>query len=185
MIRGKTVLAVIPARGGSKRCPGKNIRSFRGKPLIQWTIEAAKSSSYIDTLVVSSDDTETLALGVLHGAESLERPDYLSGDTAKIEDVVRHVLAMRPHDYVILLQPTSPYRIGADINLCLEMAFDEDKTVVSYSESLTKHGGKNGAVYIASAEWIKTHDFSDPDHVHYMMSNERSLDIDYEEDFNR
>jgi len=183
MINGNTVLAVIPARGGSKRCPRKNIRMFKGKPLIIWTIEAAKSSQYIDNLILSSDDTETLALGVLNGIESLERPDYLSGDTAKTEDLLRHLLALRHHDYVVLLQPTSPYRIGGDINLCIKFCVEEGRPVVSYSESLTKHGGKNGAVYVCSAEWIKTHDFTDPDHYRYIMSNERSLDIDYPEEF--
>ena len=183
MINGLTVLAVIPARGGSKRCPRKNILPFRGKPLLQWTVEAAKACSHIDHIVLSSDDPEILALGVLLDVHSVERPGYLAHDTAKSEDTLRHTLAWYPHDYVVLLQPTSPYRLASDIERCLQIAVRERQPVVSYSQSVIKHGGKNGAVYVCKSEWLKTNDFSNPDHYHYLMPDERSLDIDFPKEF--
>lgn len=168
MINGKTVLAVIPARSGSKRCPGKNFLPFRGRPLYLWSIEQAAAAKCIDKTVLSLD---------------ANRPPTLCNDTATNEDVLRHHLKQHPHDIVILLQPTSPLRTAKDISACLALHIQEGKPVVSYSTTVIKHGGKNGAVYVASAAWIADHDFSDPDHVRYVMPDERSLDIDFPEEF--
>lgn len=177
MIEGKTVLAVIPARGGSNRCPRKNIRPFRGKPLLLWSIEAAKQSKYIDMLVVSSDDREILEAAL--GADCFinERPAELATDTASNEDVLRYALKKQPADWIVLLQPTSPLRTAEDIDNCIERA-TVGKVCVTYRPD----GTKNGAVYVASAEWIRFHDFTAP-HMKFTMPEERSLDIDYAEQF--
>ena len=170
MINGNTVLGVIPARGGSKRFPGKNIAPFRGLPLIEWSILAAKGSKYIDTLVVSTDDFNIPAIACSWGCQLLLRPAYLATDTATSEDVLRHALTFYPADIVVLLQPTSPLRTTEDIDTCIEMF--HVKPVVSYCENK-----RNGAVYVCSSQAI---DFTD--NIQYQMPPERSLDIDYPED---
>ena len=73
MINGETVLAIVPARGGSKRLPRKNLLPLHGKPLIVWTIEAGLKSKYVDMLIVSSDDPEILAISKHSHAETIER----------------------------------------------------------------------------------------------------------------
>lgn len=122
-INNQSVLAIIPARGGSKELPGKNIKSLAGKPLIAWTIEAAQQSQYIDRLILSSDDEEIIATAREYGCEApFVRPAALATDDATSIDVVFHALDNLPaHDIVILLQPTSPLRDHKDIDTALEL----------------------------------------------------------------
>lgn len=124
MIGGKKVLALIPARGGSKRLPRKNILPLAGKPLIGWTIEAAKKSKYIDQVIVSTDDKEIIHISESFGAEVPEvRPSELSGDSATTESVVFHILEKygNAKDILVLLQPTSPLRDANDIDEAIEL----------------------------------------------------------------
>ena len=90
MYKNKNFLAVIPARGGSKRLPGKNILDLCGKPIIEWSIEAGLNSSYIDKVVVSSDDDDILDTAKRFKAEIIKRPKQLASDTASSCDVVKH-----------------------------------------------------------------------------------------------
>lgn len=115
MIDNKTILAIIPARGGSKRIPKKNLVDLNGKPLIQWTIEAAKNSQFVDEVVVSSDDSGILGLAESLGCSLLERPEKFSGDLASRASVIKHAVEAymeqgKPFDYLLYLQPTSPLR---------------------------------------------------------------------------
>lgn len=118
----KKILAVIPARGGSKGLPGKNIRPLCGKPLIAWTIEQARASACFDTVLVSTDTQEIADIAVQYGAEvPFLRPDALASDTASSVDVVLHALDFYEgqgitFDYVALLEPTSPLRKETDIH---------------------------------------------------------------------
>lgn len=123
MINGKTVLAIIPARGGSKGVPRKNIRDIAGKPLLAWTIEEAKKSKYIDRLILSSDDAEIIEVAKAWGCEApFVRPAELARDDTPGIDPVLHALREMPgYDYVALLQPTSPLRTAADIDGCLAL----------------------------------------------------------------
>lgn len=112
-----TNLAVIPARGGSKGIPGKNIRELCGKPLIAWSIEAALMSDSVDRVVVSTDCGEIARVAREYGAETpFLRPANLSDDTATTESALLHCLSSLKQnegyspDYVVLLQPTSPIR---------------------------------------------------------------------------
>lgn len=121
------VLGIIPARGGSKAIPRKNVVSLGGKPLIQWTIDAA-SRSRLSRFIVSTDDAEIAQI-----AKSLQaevpglRPQHLATDDAKTIDVVQHVLEQSgPVDAVMVLQPTSPFRTSDDINACIEMLDTSD-----------------------------------------------------------
>lgn len=178
MINGKTVLAVIPARAGSKRCPGKNGRRFRGRILFAWSIEVALKSKYIDKVVFSSDCKEWRDIAFCSVAvDCIERPAHLATDDATSEDVLRDVMLWYRHDWVVLLQPTSPLRTAEDIDGCIETAQMGDGCIS------TCRGKTNGAVYVATAEWLADHNFSDPGLSKYGMPVERSLDINYVEDF--
>ncbi len=107
----KKYLAIIPARGGSKRLPRKNILPLANKPLIGWTIEAALNCNAISKIVVSSDDDEILAVANSYKVDALKRPEYLATDTATSFDAIKHAIECDPgYEYIILLQPTSPLR---------------------------------------------------------------------------
>jgi CMP-N-acetylneuraminic acid synthetase len=120
-------LAVIPARGGSKGLPGKNIRDLAGKPLIAYTIEAALNADFIDRVVVSTDDTKIAEVAVKYCAEvPFLRPAELASDTAGSVDVVIHTLDFYRSkgtifENIILLQPTSPLRDTNDIKGAFEL----------------------------------------------------------------
>ncbi len=106
------IIAIIPARGGSKGLPGKNIREFAGRPLIVHSIEHALNTPQIDTVYVSTDDSEIARISKNSGAVVIDRPAGISGDTATTESAIEHALSvMNPNpDIVVLLQPTSPAR---------------------------------------------------------------------------
>lgn len=123
MIRGQSILAIIPARGGSKGIPKKNIRNFAGKPLIAWTIQEAGKSKYLDRFILSSEDREIIRVAKTWGCEvPFVRPVELAGDdTPGIEPVIHAINNIgRHYDYVVLLQPTSPLRTAGDIDCCIQ-----------------------------------------------------------------
>ncbi len=123
MINGKTILAIIPARGGSKGLPGKNIVDVGGKPLLAWTIDQAKESKYIDRFILSTDDAEIISVAEQYGCDvPFVRPKALASDSAGSMGVVFHVLEtlQEKFDYVALLQVTSPLRTASDIDACVE-----------------------------------------------------------------
>ena len=137
MYNSKKVLAVIPARGGSKRLTGKNIRNLLDKPLIAWTIEQSLISKYIDKVIVSTDDPKIAEVAQRFGAEvPFLRPESLSTDAADSISVLRHAMEFfnDEYDYIVLLQPTSPLRLVNDIDGSFD-AIDKDvKAVVSVTE---------------------------------------------------
>ncbi|AXK49633.1 CMP-N-acetlyneuraminic acid synthetase [Aliarcobacter trophiarum LMG 25534] len=119
-------LAIVPARGGSKRLPRKNILDLYGKPLIAYSIEAGLKSKYIDKVAVSSDDDKILEISKKYGAEAIKRPDELASDTATTFDTIKHAIDnFEEYDYIVLLQPTSPLRNEKHINEAIE--FLEEK----------------------------------------------------------
>ena len=127
MIGQQRLLAIIPARGGSKRLPGKNIMDLAGKPLIAWTIEAALNSKYIDRVVVSTDDQEISNVSIKYGVEvPFLRPKSLATDDASSIDTIINVLGEikiidQHYEYIVLLQPTSPLRTEIDIDKAIEL----------------------------------------------------------------
>ncbi len=131
--KSKSILGVIPARGGSKRLPRKNVRNFAGKPLIAWTIEAARQSKYIDKLIVTSEDEEIIEISRRYGCEApFLRPADLAQDNSSGMDVLRHAIEQLPgFDYLVELQPTSPLRTSADIDGCIAQCVDMDAEVCS------------------------------------------------------
>lgn len=141
MLNNKRILAIIPARGGSKGIPHKNIADLCGKPLIAYTIEEAKKSKYIDYVLISTDDEKIKEKAIEYGGNvPFIRPKNLSDDKSKSIDVVIHSIDYLKNqgnlfDYVILLQPTSPLRNANDIDEALEkVIFSEYESLVSVSE---------------------------------------------------
>jgi len=122
MYKNKTFLAIIPARGGSKRLPRKNVLDLYGKPLIVWSIEAGLKSQYIDTVVVTSDDDEILDIAKFFGAKIIKRPEKLASDTSTTFDAIKHTIEnVEKYDYIVLLQPTSPLRNEKHIDEAIEL----------------------------------------------------------------
>lgn len=135
------VLAIIPARGGSKGLPRKNILIAGGRPLVAWTIEAALNAKCVNRVVLSSDDNEIIAVAKEYGCETtIKRPIELATDESATIDVVVHALKnLRGYDYVVLLQPTSPLRNADDIdsafNYMLQFAASSCVSVCPVEES--------------------------------------------------
>ncbi|MDD7349891.1 MAG: acylneuraminate cytidylyltransferase family protein [Clostridiales bacterium] len=141
MIENKKILAIIPARGGSKGIPRKNVKAISGKPMIQYTIEAAKECPYIDKVVVSTEDEEIADISMRAGAiVPFSRPEELATDEAKTIDVVMHAVEFYERkaehfDIIVLLQPTSPLRNAEDITKALEYFMrNEQRSLVTVSE---------------------------------------------------
>ena len=126
-VQRPTFVALIPARGGSKRLPRKNLLPLAGKSLLAWTVEAASSARHIDRVILSTDDAEIATMGRVSGAEvPFVRPAGLAGDSASTLDVMLHALRTlhgngETCDYLVVLQPTSPLRTAADIDAAIEL----------------------------------------------------------------
>ncbi len=132
MYREKTFLGIIPARGGSKRLPRKNILPLAGKPLIAWTIDAAKKSKYLDRIIVSTEDKEIAEVSRNYGAEVVNRPGHLATDESSTVDVILDLLEKieRSYDYIVLLQPTSPLRNEKHIDEAIELLFKKNADAI-------------------------------------------------------
>lgn len=159
MYQGKTFLAIIPARGGSKGLPGKNIKELCGKPLIAWSVEAGLGSKYIDEVMVTTDSEEIARVARQFGASvPFLRPSELATDTATSFDVIKHVLQFyegeggRRFDYIVLLEPTSPLRDAGDVDAAIEQLLSSPsassivgicKTESQHPAFLVKKGNEN------------------------------------------
>ncbi len=131
MYKNKNFLAIIPARGGSKRLPRKNILNLNGKPLIRWSIEAGLKSKYIDKVVVTSDDAEILGIAESSGVSVINRPVELASDTSTTFDAIKHTINnVNNYDYIVLLQPTSPLRTAQHIDEAIEILFERSADAV-------------------------------------------------------
>lgn len=131
------VLALVTARGGSKRIPRKSIAPVAGRPLIAWTIDAARGARSVGRVVVSTDDPEMAAVSRQCGAEVpfLRPPELALADTPHIDVVVHAVDWLRSHEgfspsHVLLLQPTSPLRLADDIDRTVAIALERDADAV-------------------------------------------------------
>jgi len=131
VINGKRCLGVIPARGGSKRLPRKNIMMLAGKPLIQWTIEAGLDSRVIDRLIVSTDNIEISEVARACGADvPFMRPAKLATDYSSAYSVLEHSYQTlqvqgESYDYIVMLQPTSPLRTSRHIDEAAKLIMDK------------------------------------------------------------
>lgn len=134
------MIAIIPARGGSKGLPGKNVRPLNGKPLIAYAVEEALKAKHIERVIISTDDEDIARVAVEYGAElPFMRPAELASDTAKAVDNYIYTIGRleeeggKPIDSFVVLQPTSPLRIAEDIDGAVELFEQKDAdSVISY-----------------------------------------------------
>lgn len=146
-MRSIKTIGIIPARGGSKGIPGKNLAPLLGKPLIQWTIEASKGSNRLSNIVLSSDDDEIIAVARKAGIDvPFKRPHGLASDDALVIDVITHTLEwlrknrQAEYDYVCLIQPTAPLTIAEDYDSAIKLAIENNAdTVISIRSSGSFH----------------------------------------------
>jgi len=146
MIENKRIISIIPARGGSKGVPRKNIKQLLGKPLIAWTIEEAKGSKYINRVIVSTDDEEIAEISKNYGAEVIKRPKELARDDSPTIDAIMHAINWFEErgeyfDIIVLLEPTSPLRDVEDIDKCIEILIGNPKAeaIVSVAKLESTH----------------------------------------------
>ncbi|MBT6048195.1 MAG: acylneuraminate cytidylyltransferase family protein [Candidatus Scalindua sp.] len=147
MYKGKRIIGMIPARGGSKGLQGKNIKPFLGKPLIAWTIEQAENSKYIDTLIVNTDDDDIAQIARQYGAEiPFLRPEELAEDSSAIFEAILHMQEYyesqkSPYDLLVMMECTSPIRYTEDIDNVIEkLVNNEDAdSVVGVVELTNEH----------------------------------------------
>ncbi len=134
-------LAIIPARGGSKGLPGKNIKDFNGKPLIAWSIETALESKRVTDVIVSTDSEEIAKVSREYGAKVSMRPPELASDTAKVIDSIKYVVSQqldagKAYEVICLLEPTAPFRDTKLVDLCIEkVAVDGHDSVATFSDA--------------------------------------------------
>jgi len=148
-------IGIIPARGGSKSIPLKNIKKLNGKPLIEYTIEAAIESKVLDRLIVSTDHDEIASVCEKYAeVEVYRRPENLSTDTATTESVLLHVCdelelneGLAP-DFVLTLEPTSPMRTAQTIKRCISLIEKPDvDSVVGVVETREVYGKINNGIF--------------------------------------
>ena len=178
------ILGVIPARGGSKRLLRKNIADLGGKPLLAWTVEAARKSDVLAKLIVSSEDDEILSVARKLSVATVVRPAELATDEATSVSVLQHAIAEvhELFDFVVLLQPTSPFRSASDIVCGVAHLKGGYYPLVSATEGGWK---PNGAFYGAKPSWVLKGTLYDRRSPRFYMPTERSIDIDTAEDLER
>ena len=139
------VLALIPARAGSKGVPGKNLRKAAGLSLIEYAIKAGKAATTLTTIAVTSDDAGALDQAEQHGVLALKRADGISEDASPVTLAVKQALEQaerttgRHYDIVVLLQPTAPLRRGADIDAAVALYQEHGQSVCSVSRVDDNH----------------------------------------------
>jgi N-acylneuraminate cytidylyltransferase len=192
------ILGIIPARGGSKGIPKKNIRQICGKPLIAWTIEAAQRSRLLDRFVVSTEDAEIARISREWGAEVVDRPQELATDEATTLSVLQNVLVKNPADTVVLLQCTSPVRDPDLIDRCIKKYQESNADAVAtgymcnlfewgtYSarrQELSTFFHDDGNVYVIRSENILKGDMFSGKRETVLTDRRCTFEIDDEFDF--
>lgn len=194
------ILGVTPARGGSRGVPRKNIRPLAGKPLIAWTIEAAKAARCLDRYVVSTEDEEIAQVARQWGAEVLRRPPGLASDEATTLSVLQHVLTQVPADVLVVLQAPCPIRDGELIDRCIKrfLATGSDSLATGFMCTYTEYGSQrnelrrqdlsgffydDGNIYVIKADLVQAGDRYGTRIERVLVDREQSIDIDDEFDF--
>jgi N-acylneuraminate cytidylyltransferase len=192
------ILGIIPARGGSKGILKKNIKEMCGKPLIAWSIEAARQSKLLDRFIVSTEDVGIAQIANGLGAEVLVRPVELATDEASTLSVLQHVLEHMPAEIIVLLQPTSPIRNKGLIDRCIKRFQDTNADSLAtgficknyewgtYSKRRQELRGffyDDGNVYVFKAELIRRGDRYGKRMERVVTEKEENIEIDDEFDF--
>jgi N-acylneuraminate cytidylyltransferase len=129
MLDEKKIIVIIPARGGSKGIPKKNLKNFLGKPLVEHSIDYAKEYEFVDQIILSTDDIKIMSIGQKHKITLVERPRKIAGDSATTESAIEHIIKLfnfSEQTIIILLQPTSPLRPTNSLDKMLNI-FIKDK----------------------------------------------------------
>lgn len=213
-------VVIIPARGGSKGIPNKNLKELLGKPLIAYSIECAINSKYVDKVIVSTDSSEIAEVSKKYGAEvPFLRPSELATDSSPVIDTFIYTIERLEKeegitiDQFIVLQPTSPLRTTRDLDEAIELFVNKKAdSVVSYTSEehpiywhkYLKEDGRledfmpssisrrqdyrktyypNGAIYVFKKALILQRNYYSENTYAYIMPRNRSVDIDYQEDF--
>ncbi len=193
-MRGRRgIVGITPARGGSKGIPRKNLAPLCGKPLLAWTIEAAKRSRLLDRYVVSTEDPDIAQVARRYGADVLERPPELATDEASTLSVLQHAVGQLPADTVVLLQATSPIRDEGLIDRCitrfLETGADSLATGlickwVEYGRNTRRRQDipgffyDDGNVYVINADLIRAGDQHGRRLEQMAIDREQNIDVD-------
>ncbi|MBI3637457.1 MAG: acylneuraminate cytidylyltransferase family protein [Candidatus Rokubacteria bacterium] len=192
------ILGVTPARGGSKGVPRKNVRPIHGRPLIAWTVEAAKASRLIDRYIVSTEDPEIAAVARSLDVEVFDRPRELADDLTTTVDVLRHMLTHVEANTVVLLQATSPIRSAGLIDHCIERFFETgaDSLATGFMCKFVPYGKNtrrrqdlegffydDGNVYVIRADILRAGDRYGTHLEHVLLEREQNVEIDDEFDF--
>ncbi|MBI2108802.1 MAG: acylneuraminate cytidylyltransferase family protein [Parcubacteria group bacterium] len=167
------ILAIIPARGGSKGIPGKNIKLLAGKPLIAYSIEAAKNSRFVNRVVVSTDYKDIAEVAEKYGAEVIMRPKELAEDKTPMDPVLKHVVEFLENeegytpDAVVLLQPTSPLRTAKHLDEAIEKFLEGDfDTIISVEVNKNpRHEIREGKYLVPSFKKIENRDKREPSYI--------------------
>ena len=187
-------IGIIPARGGSKGLPGKNIKEIAGFPLIYWSIEAAKRSKYLDDFYVSTEDEEIAGIAKKYGAKVISRSKKLSLDDTTTLSVIKDILSNVSCDNIIVLQPTSPLRDYNTIDVCINEFIngDYDTLATGYYTKIIEYGThKNmrrqdikgffyddGNIYIVNSELIKKNKWYGDKICKKVIDRELNFEID-------
>ncbi|MFX1391958.1 MAG: cytidylyltransferase domain-containing protein [Promethearchaeota archaeon] len=158
----KKFLGIITARGGSKGIPRKNIKLLAGKPLIEYTFNAVKKSKLINRVILSSDDDEIIEFSKNRGIEApFKRPAELATDDAKSIDVLTHAVVFLKKieeytpDYIITLQPTSPFRIAKDIDNAIELVIKNNEADSLVSVIKVPHNFNPYSIMMYDGKFLK------------------------------
>ena len=192
------ILGITPARGGSKGIPRKNIKELCGKPLIAWTIEAAKRSKLLGRYVVSTEDKEIAEVARRYGAEVVHRPPELAKDDTPTLPVLQDVLKKIDADVIVVLQATSPIRDPELIDNCIKKFSDTGADslatgfICKFYEYGTYHQRRqdlkgffydDGNVYVIKADLVKKGDRLGKKMEKLVTTKEQNLEIDDDFDF--
>lgn len=192
------ILGVIPARGASKGIPRKNIKTIAGKPLIAWTIEAAKKARLMDSFVVSTEDAQIAGISVDFGAKVIDRPKEFATDEAATLSVLEHALTVIQAETIVLLQPTSPIRTDNLIDRCI-LKFQQtgaDNLATGFICKYMEYGSytqrrqdlkgffyDDGNVYVVKSGLIKDKKMFGKNAQRILTTREENVEIDDEFDF--
>ena len=192
------IVGITPARGGSKGIPRKNIKEIADKPLIAWTIEAAKQSKLLDRYIVSTEDEEIANIARKYGADILYRPSELATDEASTLSVLQYTLEQIPCDVIVLLQATSPIRNGGLIDECIKEFIDNgyDSLATGFICKYVEYGRNelrrqdiqgffydDGNIYVIKADLIKKGDRYGKKIGRKIISRWENVEIDDKFDF--
>ena len=192
------IIGITPARGGSKSITRKNIKEIAGKPLIAWTIEAAKESEMIDRYVVSTEDDEIAQIARGYGVEVFPRPAELATDEASTLSVLQHTIEQIPCGIVVLLQATSPIRRPGLIDECIKKFMDNeyDSLATGFICKYIEYGKNNlrrqdiegffyddGNIYVIKAGLIERGERFGEKIGRKVISRWENIEIDDEYDF--